>query len=119
MAQKIAKQNDASTESPLFHKPKFCNIPSLRKHPPTVIQHERIDEQSNFIDEIRTEEIVAERDAPGEHDDQAILGGELLYFLSEAVTAAKNRCPSPAQPSPAQPSPDRRASSTPHIWQPG
>lgn len=98
MAQKVATQNDASAESPFFHKPKFCDIPSLRKHPPTVIQHERIDEQSNFIDEIRTEEIVAERDAPGEHNVEAILGGEFLYLLGEAVAAAKNRCPIPAQP---------------------
>ena len=97
MAQKIAKQNDASAESSLFHKPKFCDIPSLRKHAPTVTQNERIDEESNFINEIRAEEIVAERGAPGEHNVQAILRGKFFYLLGEAVTAAKNRCSSPAR----------------------
>ena len=97
MAQKIAKQNDASAESSLFHKPKFCDIQSLRKHAPTVTQNEQIDEESNFINEIRADEIVTERDAPGEHNVQAILRGK-FFSISWVRRLPPRRIVVPAQP---------------------
>ena len=51
MAQILAAQNHALAVAPFSHKPKFCDTPSLRKHPPTVTPHEQIDEKSNFIND--------------------------------------------------------------------